>query len=138
MTGMNTHAAEKPDVTAIIIDLLQRGHAVQFRAHGDSMHPVIRPDDALHVEPVRSVRVGEVVLTLADRGLTAHRVIAVQEQMIVTRGDNTPAADPPISITRILGRVTHVERSGERRSVAAEPRMVQALRRLRRSLSHDS
>lgn len=101
----------------VIIDLLQRGHAVEFRARGDSMHPVIREDDLLHVEPARDVRVGDVVLTLAERGLTAHRVIAVRGDAITTRGDNTPAEDPVVSRSRVLGRVLWVDRDGQRLGV---------------------
>jgi hypothetical protein len=94
-----------PLATDIIIDLLSRGHAVQFRAHGDSMHPLIRSGDLLHVEPNRDAKVGDVVLTLADRGLTAHRVIARNGDLLITRGDNAPSDDSPIDISRVLGRV---------------------------------
>ena len=91
--------------TEVILDLLARGHAVQFRARGDSMHPLIRSDEALHVDPVREADVGDVVLTLADRGLTAHRVIRKDGDVIVTRGDNAPSDDPPLPLARVLGRV---------------------------------
>jgi phage repressor protein C with HTH and peptisase S24 domain len=119
----------------VIIDLLQRGHAVEFRARGDSMHPVIREDDLLHVEPTREVRVGDVVLTLAERGLTAHRVIAIRGDVITTRGDNTPAADPVVSRSRVLGRVLWVDRGGQRFSVRRAALMIflrRCAKRLRR------
>ncbi|HYI12175.1 MAG TPA: S24 family peptidase [Thermoanaerobaculia bacterium] len=106
------------DATSVIVDLLQRGHAVQFRARGDSMHPFIREDDVLQVEPGREARVGDVVLVLFERGLTAHRVIR-RDDRIVTRGDNAAEADGPVS--HVLGVVTAVERNGKhvraRRSV---------------------
>ncbi|MFP5247788.1 MAG: S24/S26 family peptidase [Thermoanaerobaculia bacterium] len=101
----------------VIVDLLQRGHAVQFRVRGDSMHPVIREDDLLHVEPCTSFSVGDVVLTLAERGLTAHRVIARVGERVVTRGDNAPGVDPEIEVSRVLGIVRHVERDGRRLGV---------------------
>lgn len=91
--------------TEVIIDLLSRGHAVQFRARGDSMHPLIRSDEVLHVDPIREVNLGDIVLTLADRGLTAHRVIRRDGDVIVTRGDNAPSDDPPLPRARVLGRV---------------------------------
>jgi phage repressor protein C with HTH and peptisase S24 domain len=123
------------DAAEVIIDLLQRGHAVEFRVRGDSMHPVIREEDSVHVEPSREVRLGDVVLTLAHRGLTAHRVIAHHGHTIVTRGDNTPEADPPVPLAQVLGKVTWVERGGDRRHVAREYVFVRWLRRVRRGLS---
>lgn len=114
----------------VIADLLARGHAVEFRVHGDSMHPVIREDDVLHVEPSTQYDVGDVVLTLADRGLTAHRVVSVGES-IVTRGDNTPAPDFPVSRDRVLGVVTSIDRNGTRLPVHAEAWPLRVLRRER-------
>jgi len=122
------------DAAEVIIDLLRRGHAVEFRVRGDSMHPVIREDDSVHVEPSHDVRLGDVVLTLAHRGLTAHRVIACNGETIVTRGDNTPEADAPVALAKVLGKVVWVERNGERRHVARELAFLRWLRRLRRAL----
>jgi phage repressor protein C with HTH and peptisase S24 domain len=122
------------DAAEVITDLLQRGHAVEFRVRGDSMHPVIRAEDSLHVEPSRDIRRGDVVLTLTTRGLTAHRVIAQHGQTIVTRGDNNPEADAPVPLARVLGKVMWVERDGERRHVTREYVFVRWLRRLRRAI----
>ena len=122
------------DAAEVIIDLLRRGHAVQFRVHGDSMHPVIREEDLVHVEPLSSFDVGDVVLTHAHRGLTSHRVVSVQGDVVVTRGDSSPADDAPVTRTRVLGVVTSVERAGTRRNVARENVLLRFARRLRRML----
>jgi hypothetical protein len=103
--------------TEVIVDLLARGHEVRFRATGDSMHPIIRGEDYLHVIPAQTVRRGDVVLMLASRGLTAHRVVEVTENTLVTRGDNIAENDAPIDRTRVLGIVTHAERNGRKRRV---------------------
>jgi len=105
------------EAAGIIADLLARGHSVRFRATGHSMYPIIRCDDFLLVAPpVRVVR-GDVVLVLAERGLTAHRVIEISDGMVMTRGDNASGPDPAIETTRILGVVTHAERNGRMRPV---------------------
>lgn len=127
-----SHAAD------VIVDLLRRGHAVQFRVHGDSMHPVIRAEDLVHVEPRTDMHVGDVVLVLAERGLTAHRITAIAGTRIVTRGDNAPAADPVVDASAVLGVITHVIRGDQhlgvrRRLVAAfTQRAKNVLNRLRR------
>jgi phage repressor protein C with HTH and peptisase S24 domain len=110
--------------TDVIADLLGRGHNVRFQARGDSMHPAIRDDDYLHVEPIADVahvRRGEVIVMLADRGLTVHRLLAHRGNDVIARGDNAPGIDPPLHRSRVIGRVAAIERGGQ-------------VRKLRRSL----
>jgi len=120
------------EATALIVDLLARGHAVQFRARGDSMYPVIRDDDLLHVEPSQPIARGDVVLVLAERGLTAHRVISRRGTTLVTRGDNAPAPDDPCDAAQVLGKVLYAERDG--RHVNVRSAAAQAAAFLRRTL----
>jgi len=117
------------NATELIVDLLAHGHAVRFRAGGDSMHPIIRAEDYLHVQPTSEIRRGDVVLTLAHRGLTAHRVIDIANETLVTRGDNTRENDAPVDRTRILGIVTHAERHGRKRRVRRATTVALTLRR---------
>lgn len=122
------------DATTVIVDLLASGHAVQFQARGDSMHPLIRDQDYLHVEPVDRIRVGDIVLVLAERGLTAHRVAAIRDGMVVTRGDNAPAADDAVPRSKVLGKVASVIREGREVKVGGMGLMglMRRMRRMRR------
>jgi signal peptidase I len=121
------------DPAELIVDLLAHGHAVRFRAMGSSMHPVIRSDDYLHVEPIgdAEIETGDVVLALAERGLTAHRVIRSGDGLIVTRGDNSLSADAPLKREAILGRVAWVDRGGEQKRVEPLSPLELAARRIR-------
>jgi SOS-response transcriptional repressor LexA len=114
----------------VISDLLARGHSVRFRATGHSMHPIIRSGEYLLVEPPKTIRRGDVVLTLADRGLTAHRVIDLSNGIVTTRGDNAPEDDLPVDVSRVLGVVTHAEE----RPVTKASGVLLSLRRLGRRL----
>lgn len=107
------------DAADVIADLLARGHRVRFQARGDSMHPAIRDDDYLEVQPLGDapIRRGEIVVMLADRGLTVHRVLAQRGDQVFARGDNAPADDPPLHRSRVIGRVVGVERDGRMRKV---------------------
>ena len=100
------------DAAEVIADLLARGHSVRFRASGHSMHPIIRSDDYLLVVPAPAIARGDVVLVRAERGLTAHRVMSVAKDVVITRGDNAPGDDAPVTRDRVLGLVTHAERGG--------------------------
>ena len=97
-----------------VVDLLQHGISIRFRASGDSMHPSLHCGDHLHVAPVApaALLIGDVVLAKARRGLTAHRIVRLTGEVITTRGDNALQSDAPLPPEAILGRVTTVERRG--------------------------
>lgn len=92
----------------LISGLLRDGYSVRFVATGDSMYPSIRSGDMLEVEPAAAsdLRAGDVVLTRAPRGLTAHRIIKIDSACVVTRGDNALRSDGPLPISAIVGRVS--------------------------------
>lgn len=117
----------------VIVDLLSRGHSVRFQARGDSMHPIIRNDDYLQVEPhdASTITRGDVVLTLSERGLTVHRVVDIDGDVIVTRGDNAAAPDAALHTSRILGRVSYVERDGVQQNLDRLSPVALAARRFR-------
>lgn len=119
-----------------VADLLGRGVAVRFQASGDSMHPSIRNGEHVHVAPAdwASLREGDVVLAVAKRGLTAHRIVDITARAAITRGDNAMQRDAAVSQTEIIGRITHVERDGATVAVPAPPRLRIAARRVRRNL----
>ena len=124
-----------------IVDLLGRGIAVRFQVHGDSMYPVIHSGDYVLVEPSAwsAVRIGDVVLSLTERGLTAHRVVAIDRATITTRGDNALESDPPFTAAQLLGRVRSAEHEGRARSMtgfrSAAARAAAFLRRIRATAS---
>ncbi|OLE53994.1 MAG: hypothetical protein AUG51_10245 [Acidobacteria bacterium 13_1_20CM_3_53_8] len=100
-------------------ELLAEGYGVRFRAGGNSMHPTIRDGEAVKVEPVSAleIRRGDIILYSAGRGLTAHRVVRVDEsndgaRVFHLRGDACASLDEPVAAEQTIGRVTEVERGG--------------------------
>jgi signal peptidase I len=100
-------------------DLLGRGHAVRFQAHGWSMHPTIRYGETILVEPLgeTAIRTGDVLLYRRSRSAIAHRVVRMTSSVdgraqFVLRGDAADCYDSPIELQHVLGRVIAVERDG--------------------------
>jgi phage repressor protein C with HTH and peptisase S24 domain len=130
--GMSPRAqAHASAFESTLLDLLDRGIGVRFRATGDSMHPSIRWGEHLHVTPVvhDSLREGDIILARAHRGLTAHRIVRVGRAGIVTRGDNCLRPDPILHPHTIVGRVAHLERDQVRISVPPPPSRARVLLR---------
>jgi len=120
-----------------VVDLLGRGIAVRFQATGDSMYPSIRNGEHVHVTPIdwASLRIGDVVLARARRGLTAHRLVELGAGAATTRGDNAIARDAALPHNAIIGRITHIERDGATVAVPAPSPIDFAARSVRRNLS---
>lgn len=107
-------------------ELLAAGHAARFRASGDSMYPAIRSGDYLHIVPcdASKLRLGEVILAMTERGLTAHRIVRIRDAegslSITMRGDNALRCDRPVAPEDVLGRVASVENGETARQTAPE------------------
>ena len=112
---------ETPDFLEQARQLLSRTLPVELRMSGTSMRPAIEDGDMITLEPITAdpIKPGDIVL-YHSRFDTAviHRVIRVEryasERCIVTRGDAASHNDEPVPLHRILGRVSRVERAGER------------------------
>lgn len=124
----------------VLSDVIAHGFTARFRAAGDSMHPSIRSGEHLHVVPAEELRVGDVILARASRGLTAHRIVRIEGARIVMRGDNALRSDGAVDREAVVGRVAAVERDGRcipiHKSHSPVLRRVAALgRRVRRALA---
>lgn len=101
--------------------ILGAGSGLRFRAHGDSMAPLLRDGDMLRVDPVEpgSVRVGDVILCCGEPGrILVHRVVrrmaGPDGYLFEIQGDGAARPDGAIPAERVYGRVVAIDRSGGR------------------------
>ncbi|MFQ3581946.1 MAG: S24/S26 family peptidase [Chloracidobacterium sp.] len=99
-------------LTPLVVDLLRQGHAVRFRATGQSMAPTIADGDVIRVEPLAMdapVSVGDVVLALVNNRLIAHRVIGITgggvTAQLTLRGDAQASVADCVARRDVLGRL---------------------------------
>jgi hypothetical protein len=98
----------------VAAEVFGHGHCLRFRAHGNSMYPTIRDGESIVVEPAppANLRRDDVALYRAERGITAHRIVAIESvagsMVFVTRGDAMDSDDEPVDEARILGKVIAV------------------------------
>jgi signal peptidase I len=127
---------ETPDFLEQARHLLSKNLTVVLRMSGSSMRPAIEDGDIITVEVLSDepIRQGDIVL-YQSRSDTAviHRVVRVEraspDRMVVTRGDGASQNDAPVSIQRVLGKVKHVERAGERiKMVRPKPTALATIR----------
>jgi len=108
------------DLGELTSEVLAYGSSIKFTAHGSSMRPFIKDGDKITVYPTNAyhLKAGDVVLYHTAGGrLTAHRITSIQNQgnqlLLNTRGDASSGSDEPVHMDQVLGRVTHVQRSGK-------------------------
>ncbi|MCI0477418.1 MAG: S24/S26 family peptidase, partial [Anaerolineales bacterium] len=86
--------------------VLERGVPFRFEALGFSMTPFIQHGDILTVAPLnqRAPRAGDVIafVQAETARLAVHRVIAVNDGVVIARGDNCPEADATIPRANVL------------------------------------
>lgn len=100
-------------------EVVRRFGAVRLRVTGGSMTPAVRPGDTILVQRcgMAEISTGEIVLFARYGRLFAHRVTGnvtrSGEGCLLTRGDRLRMADPAVSRSELLGRVSRIERKEE-------------------------
>jgi signal peptidase I len=104
----------------IVSEALRTFGCARLRVSGTSMTPAIQPGDLLSIQRVdfQEISIGHIVLYRRDARLITHRVVEKSSvpgaSRLVTRGDRVVPNDLPVSPNQLLGRVTFVERGGNR------------------------
>lgn len=70
-----------------------------------SMEPELSVDDLLIVAPADTYEVGDVVVFQNQRTAIVHRIVAINGEEIITRGDANTSDDEPITLANVKGRV---------------------------------
>lgn len=70
-----------------------------------SMEPTIMADDLIFVKEADSFREGDIVVFQSGSVLVVHRVVAITEEGLITRGDANNADDAPVAPGDVKGTV---------------------------------
>ena len=100
----------------LIADVVGSFGEVRVKVTGSSMIPAIWPGDVVVVHRSDGVELkpGEIVLSMREEKLVAHRIVYICDDSVITRGDTLYSDDPPIGKSEIVGRVICLIRYGRR------------------------
>jgi hypothetical protein len=93
---------------------LSENRLAVVRIRGSSMSPTLRPGATVRLEPCTSMRVGDVVTYELGKLMFTHRVVKLQGDTVVCRGDNHLRNDPPVPVSDVLGRAVETVGGGLR------------------------
>ena len=98
----------------LIDAVLDKGADFRLRARGMSMYPFLRDGDLITLRraPVAAFKIGDIVaIPHPVRGnLVIHRIVAVRNGSLKTKGDFNVASDGWVLRQDVLGRVIRVQR----------------------------
>ena len=100
--------AARPALRPLIAaEMLRAGHVVELPFGGASMRPLFAPGDLVRVDPVApaQLRAGDVVVADIGGRLLCHRLVYVDADRVVLRGDDSCEMDAPLPLDAIVGRV---------------------------------
>jgi len=106
----------QPPVMEAVLDLWRKAKGQHYvSVTGRSMYPIIREGDQVLVSlGCAGIRRGDVIVFRLEGVLIAHRVLSIGRTdagyRLVTKGDNVPYFDDPLSDNQIVGRVLAVKR----------------------------
>ena len=105
----------KPAINAAIQLWSEQGKWHKISVVGNSMLPLMR--DGNHVlvaHDSTSIHIGDVIVFWQSDHLFVHRVIRIertsQPVRFLTKGDNAPNFDSPVSVEEVIGRVIAIQR----------------------------
>lgn len=100
-----------------------QGPALQYllipRVTSWSMYPTLCKGDRLELGPAEPLHVGDLVVFRRPFGLVCHRLVAQQEQVLLTKGDASSGPPDRVLLKDVLGIVVAVVR-GSTRVVTAD------------------
>lgn len=101
--------------SALVKEILKRGHCVRIPTLGRSMFPLI--SSIIHIEPAKAedIRVGDIVVYSSEEKMVAHRlakkIIREEKELLVVKGD-TWLGSSEVLAGDVIGRVIKVEKWG--------------------------
>jgi signal peptidase I len=115
-----------PHLAAKMIQAMQKSGVITcLQIDGTSMEPFIMNGDKIIADHrIKDFEPGDIVLFEREdeEGSFVHRIIAIDGETVVTKGDNRFSPDKPIKISHIKGKITTVEKSdGSKIFITDEP-----------------
>ena len=113
-----------------IEDVLKEKGFVAAHPKGISMRPFLKENDTIILKTIEGeIKVGDPILfRRADGTLILHRVVAINGDRLLTRGDFEKFYDAPITRADVLAKLTEYY-SGKKHVFTDEPKYVRKIER---------
>lgn len=120
----------------LVADVARNFCDVCLKVTGASMMPAVWPGDVLHIRrsALAELQPRQILLYRCDRRLIAHRIVRIDGDRLITRGDALQCEDPPVREADIVGQVICIVRNGRQINAKQSFRLRVGSAILRRSV----
>ena len=80
-----------------------------IRVQGNSMLPTIKSNSLLFTIKAKRYEVGDIICFKQDGYFVVHRIVDIEETIVITKGDNNKECDEKINLDQIYGKVLFVK-----------------------------
>ena len=100
-------------IVAIIIGQLNKNKPVSifgyyfFTIVSGSMQNTLKIDDSIIVKKANEYKVNDIVTYKHDKTYVTHRIIEIDGDMVITKGDANTVADPAFNKSQLLGKYVY-------------------------------
>jgi len=76
----------------------------------NSMEPVLEKGDLILIKGARKgdIKIGDIIVYKGENGFIIHRVIKIQEENLITKGDANIYPDLPVEYEKVIGRTVNI------------------------------
>ncbi|MDA3894653.1 MAG: S24/S26 family peptidase [Desulfobacteraceae bacterium] len=95
-------------------ELLEEGYELRLKVTGRSMSPFLKTGSVVTLSqvPVSTLRIGDIIFCRCEDGsYKLHRLIQIDKDMLITKGDALRAFDPPFDKSDYQGKVICIEQN---------------------------
>ncbi len=108
---------DNPESLSALLEMLEsRDGALLALVKGNSMYPLLKDGDRLHVRPLQEhPQPGDIIVFPRMNGLVAHRLLTIRnagevDPLCLAQGDHALKPDPPVPLSTVTGRAVALQR----------------------------
>jgi len=108
---------ERDTVWETARELIESGTKVRIKLSGMSMFPQLKPGYYAVVEKIQleHLQPGDILAFQQNNNYVLHRLIHVENEVCICKGDAHNYMDPPVQYQMIIGRVEQIHSAGQMR-----------------------
>jgi hypothetical protein len=102
--------AANPNYAEAVQEALARRRSAIVRISGYAMYPLLKHGTQVEVQPtaLESLRPGDLIVFNNGREVICRRLLRVRGRLCWVKGDASLSADPPVTASQVMGRVTRM------------------------------
>jgi signal peptidase I len=76
------------------------------------MFPLIRKGDWIYIEPIteNNLQSGDIILFSVNQRFVVHRIVNIENDQLVTKGDWSRSLDPSITKVNVIGKLVAIKK----------------------------